>query len=99
MLCSPDGSWFSAVSESRQFGSTFGVEIWVIGLGLAHALRNGVCGLICASDCLKVVRILQRPVEVNTYWDRDAIQDVGDWLQRDSTITVTHFPRDQNNTA
>lgn len=48
------GSWKSAISEYRVYGSTFRAELWTVELGHAHAWCLGIRLVGFASDCLEV---------------------------------------------
>lgn len=48
-------------------GSTFSAELWAVEIGLRHAWGLGVRRLICASDCMEVVRVMQMPIAVDIF--------------------------------
>lgn len=68
-----------------------------IELGLTHALSLGLLRVVCASDCLTAMNMLQRNEDVSTYWDRDAVTRIRLLAQSFTWVQFVYVPRDQNN--
>ncbi|XP_057418114.1 uncharacterized protein LOC130712292 [Lotus japonicus] len=95
----PDGSWYSAVLESKVVGNAFRSELWEVELGLGHAWNIRIRSLGCTSDRLDIVQVLGDSRSLDTYWDRELILEVREWLRNDWQVSFTHVPREKNNAA
>lgn len=59
VLCASGGTWVSAISDSVVAGSSaFHAEIWAVELGLIHAWNSGIRTLVCMTDCLGDIQVL-----------------------------------------
>lgn len=51
------------------------------------------------SDCQDAITVLQSSVDIGTFWERDVITEVSNWLRKDWNINFIHIPCERNNVA
>lgn len=51
-------------------------EVFAVEMGLKYSWELGHKRVVCASNCLQLVEILNGGVEVSTFWARDALERV-----------------------
>lgn len=71
----------------------------VVDMGLQHALDLNITCVLCSSDCLQVVTVLQTNEDVSSYWARDVVHRIRSMVVRFQSIQFTHVQRERNNIA
>lgn len=61
------GRWLLGVSMSHSHGSAFLAELLAVELGFNHAIELGHTDVVCFTDCLQVVSVLQPSFDTAHY--------------------------------